>query len=100
MLHIEQYVPEYNIRTTVFLKLRTNSDSAVRCFTWLTILRSADPLVAFNPAIGEVIGKYVPTTILRSSLQTSNGLIPAARELMMLNRLLIKILGSICAFSC
>ena len=34
---IEQSVPEYNVRSTVFLKHRTNWDnvrSAVRSFTW------------------------------------------------------------------
>ena len=36
------------------------------CFTWSTILKSADPLVAFDRVIGEVIGRYVPTTVLRS----------------------------------
>ena len=30
-------------------------------------LNSADPLVAFDRAIGKVIGKYVPTTVLRST---------------------------------
>ena len=30
------------------------------------ILKSADPLVAFDRAIGEVIGLYVPTTVLCS----------------------------------
>ena len=32
-----------------------------------TILKSADPLVAFDRAIGEVIGRYVPTTVLRGT---------------------------------
>ena len=31
-----------------------------------TIWKSADTLVAFDRAIGEVIGWYVPTTVLRS----------------------------------
>ena len=47
----------------------TNWDSvrsAVRSFTWSTILNLADPLVAFDRAIGEVIGRYFPTTGLRS----------------------------------
>ena len=29
-------------------------------------MKSAEPLVAFDRAIGEVIGKYVPTIVLRS----------------------------------
>ena len=64
-----QSVPEYNVRSTVFLTHRTNWDSvhsAVRSFTWITILKSADPLVTFDRAIGEVIGRYVPTTVLHS----------------------------------
>ena len=31
-----------------------------------TILKSADPLVAFDRPIGKVIGRYVPTTVFRS----------------------------------
>ena len=52
-----------------FLKHRTNWDSvrsAVRSFTWSTILKSADPLVALDLAIGEVICRYVPSIVLRS----------------------------------
>ena len=30
------------------------------------MLRSADPLVEFDRAIGEVTGRYVPTTVLHS----------------------------------
>ena len=65
VLCVEQSVPEYNVRTTVFLKHRTNWDSvriAVRSFTYSTILKPVDPLVAFDRAIG----RYVPTTVLRS----------------------------------
>ena len=41
--------------------------SAVRSFKWSTILKSAaGPLVAFDRAFGEVIGRYVPTTVLHS----------------------------------
>ena len=68
MLRVEQSVPEYSVRSTVFRKNRTIRDcvrNAVRSFTWNTILKSADPLVAFGRAIGEVIGGYVPTTVLR-----------------------------------
>ena len=88
---VEQSVSEFNVRSTVFLKHRTNWDSvrsAVRSFTWSTILKSADPLVAFDRAISMVIGRYVCTTLLRK-LETSNGFMPAAGELMMLHRLLI-----------
>ena len=69
VLRVEQSVPEYNIRSTVFLKHRTtwnNVRSAVRNFTWSTILKSADPIDAFDRAIGEVIGRLFPTTVLRS----------------------------------
>ena len=50
-------------------KHRTNRDCvhiAVRSFTWNTILKSTDPLVASNRAIGEVIGRYIPATVLCS----------------------------------
>ena len=69
VLRVEQCVPEYNVRSTVYLKHRTNWDtvrSAVRSFLWSTILKSADTLVAFNRALDEVIPTYVPTTVLRS----------------------------------
>ena len=49
----------------VFLKHSTNWDSvrsAVRSFTWSTILKPADPLVAFGRAIGEIVS----TTVFRS----------------------------------
>ena len=52
-------------------------------------MKSADPLVAFDRATGEVIGRYVPTTVFVVDLATSNGLMPAAGELVMLNRRLI-----------
>ena len=69
VLRVEQSVLEYNARITVFLRHRTNWDTVsctVRSFTWSTILRSADPLNGFDRAIGEVIGRFVPTTVLRS----------------------------------
>ena len=69
VLRVGQSVPEYNVRSMVFLKYRTNWDSvrsAVISFQWSTILKSADSLVAFDRAIGEVIGRYVPTTVFRS----------------------------------
>ena len=69
VLRVEQSVPEYNVRSTLILKYRTNRDSvrnAVRSFKWSTILRSADSLVALDRAIGEVVGRNVPTTVLCS----------------------------------
>ena len=60
---VEQSVQEYNFKSSVILKHRTNWDNvrcAVRNFTWSTILKSADPLDAFDRAIGEVIGRLVP----------------------------------------
>ena len=51
VLHVEQSLPEYNVRNIVFLNHRTNWESvssAVWIFTWSTILKSADPLVAFD----------------------------------------------------
>ena len=68
VLRVEQSVPEHNIGSTVFLKHRTNWDnvtSALTNFTWSTILKSADPLHSFDRAIGEVICRLVPTTVLR-----------------------------------
>ena len=70
VLRVEQSVPEYNVRSAVLSNHRTNWDSvrsSVRSFTWSTILKSADPLVAFDRAIGEVIGRYAPTTVLHRS---------------------------------
>ena len=81
-------MPEYNIRSTVFLEHRINFDNvrrAVSSFTWSTILKSADPLDTFDRAIGEVIGGLVPTVFCVVDLETSNGLMPAAGELMMLS---------------
>ena len=113
VLRIEQCVPEYNIKSTVFLKHRRNWDN-VRCvirrFTWSTILKLADPLDAFDRAIGEVrslVGLFLPLFCVLN-LKTSNGLMQAAGELMMLSRLpimlgvehAVPILGSICACSC
>ena len=69
VLRVEQSVPEYNIRSTVFQKLCPNWDNVrctVRSFTWSTILKSADLLDAFDRAIGEVIGRLVPTTVSHS----------------------------------
>ena len=106
VLHVEQSVPEYNVRSTVFLKHSNNwhsVHSAVRSFTWSTILKSADPLVVFDRAIGGVIGMYVSTTALRSRSGDKCRSLPAAGKLMMLNRLLIvclETMGSICACSC
>ena len=68
VFQVEQSVPELNIRSTVLLKHNTNWDNvrfAVRSFTWSTILKSADPLDAFDRAIGEVIVTLVSTTVLR-----------------------------------
>ena len=53
-------MPQYNVRSTVFLKRRTNWDSirsAVRSFIWSTILKLADPLIALDRAVGDVIGR-------------------------------------------
>ena len=65
VLWVDQSVPEYTVRSTVFLKYRKNWDNdrcAVRSFTLLyTILKSDDPLDAFDRAIGEVIRRLVPT---------------------------------------
>ena len=61
--------PNQDVRRTVFLKHRSNWNSvrsAVRSITWSTILKSADSLVTFDRAISEVIGRYVPTTVLCS----------------------------------
>ena len=89
LLRVEQSVLEYNIRCALFLKHRTNWDNvccAVRSFTCSTILKSADPLHAFDRAIGKV-GLFLPLFCV-VDLETSNGLMPAAGELMMLSRLL------------
>ena len=54
VLHVQQSVPEYNVRSTVVLKHRTNWNgvrNAIRSFTWCTILMSANRLDAFDRAI-------------------------------------------------
>ena len=93
MLRVEQFVQEYNIRTTPFLKHRTNWDNvrcAVRSFTLSTILKLDDPLDAFNRAIGEVIAIGLFLRLFCAvDLDSSNCLMPAGIELMMLSRLLI-----------
>ena len=51
-----------------FFKHRTNYysvRSAGRSLRWSTILKSVDPLVAFERAIGDVICRCIPTTVLR-----------------------------------
>ena len=58
---------EYNVRSTVFLKRRTNWDSVLSAVRRFTSCKSADILVVFDQAIGEVICRYAPTTILRSN---------------------------------
>ena len=92
VLRVEQSVPEYNVKSTIFLMHRTNWSSvrsAVNSFTLSTNLKSTDPLVACDRATGEVIARYFHTTVLRSRSGDEHCLMPAARELMMLNRLLI-----------
>ena len=66
VLRVEQSVPEYNVRSTVFLKHRTDWESvlsAVRSFTCSIISKLPDPLIAFDRAITEIIGSYVPSTV-------------------------------------
>ena len=92
VLRVEQSVREHSIRSTVFLEHRTIWDNvccAVRSFNWSTILKSADPLHAFNRTNGEVIGRVVPTTVLCSKQWLCHWQLAAVRELMMLSRLLI-----------
>ena len=76
VLQVEQSVPEYNIRSTDFLKHRTNWDNvccAVRSFTFGTILKSVDPLDAFDRAIGEgLVSLFLPLFCI-VDLETSNG---------------------------
>ena len=67
VLRVEQSEPEYNVRSIIFLKHHTYWDNVLcagRSYTWSTILRSANPLDAFNWAIGEVLDRIVPTTVL------------------------------------
>ena len=91
VLRVAQPVPEYNVRSTVFLKHCTNSDSirgAVRSFTWSTILKSADLLVELDPVIGKGVGMFLQLFCV-IDLETSTGLMSASREPVILNRLLI-----------
>ena len=51
VLHVEQSVLEYNVNSTVLSQHRMNLDSvhsAVRSFTYSTLLKQADPLVMFD----------------------------------------------------
>ena len=52
-------------------------------------MKSGDPSVAFDRTIGEVIGRYVHTTVLRNRSGDKQWFMPAAGEHIMLNRLLI-----------
>ena len=95
-LRVEQSAPKYNVISTVFLKHRTNLGNvgcAVMSSTWNTILKSADPLDAFDRAIGVVIGRLVPTTVLHSRSEDKQWFDAAAGELIMLSRLLIIVPG-------
>ena len=67
VLRVEPSVTKYNVISTVFLIAPTGTVSAVvRSITWSTILKSADPIDAFDRAIDEVTGRHVPTTVFRS----------------------------------
>ena len=69
VLLVGQSVSGVQCQTYCHSETNTNWDnirSAVRSFTRSTILKSADPLDAFDLAIGEVIGRLVPTTVWRS----------------------------------
>ena len=70
VLRVEQSVPEYNMRSTVFLKRRSNWDNVrfagMQDFSCSPILKSADQLGTIDRAVGEVIGRLVPTTDLSS----------------------------------
>ena len=76
-----------NLYRSKILKVLSFWSRAVRSFILNTILKSADPIEAFDRAIGEVVGRLVPTTVCIVDLKTSNGLMPGAGELMMLRRL-------------
>ena len=62
---------------------------AVRSFTWSTIFRSADPYLPLTELlVRSFVGMFLPLFCV-IDLETSNGLMPAAGEHMMLNSLLI-----------
>ena len=52
-------------------------------------MKSADPLHAFDRALGEVIGRLVPTTVSLSTSGDKQWFDASSGELMMLSRLLI-----------
>ena len=54
-----------------------------------TIVKLADPSDAFKRAIGEAIGRLVPTTVLRRRSGEKQWFDTRTRELMMQSRLLI-----------
>ena len=71
VLRVEQSVPEYNVRSTVFLKHRTSWDSVRgvgRNCTWNTILKSYGPLDRSTELLlRSLVGtRHDPTTVLRS----------------------------------
>ena len=61
------------------------------CAVWSSILKSADSLDSFDRAIGEMrslVGLFLPLFYV-VVMETSNGLMPTAGELMMRSRLFI-----------
>ena len=67
VFNVEESVPKYKCQKCSLSEASYKLDSvrsAIRNFTWSTILKSADPLGAFNRAICEDIGRYVLTTVL------------------------------------
>ena len=103
-LRVKQSVPNYDVRSSVFLQYRTNWDivsCAVLSFTWSTILRSAVSINAFNRDIGEVIGRLVPTIVLRSISEDKQWFDASCRRALDAKlSTQCESLGSICACSC
>ena len=92
VLRVEKSVLEYNIRSTVYRTYHTNWDNvrcAVRSFTWSKILKSVDPLDAFDRTIVEVIRRLVRTTVLHSRSGDKRWFDASCRKNKMLSRLLI-----------
>ena len=96
VFHVEQSVPEYDVRSTVHIKQLTNLDSVhgvVRSFElylehhfevcWS--ISSIQPSYWWGHLY---VWTFLPLFCM-IDLETNNGLMSAARKLMMLNRLLI-----------
>lgn len=65
---VNQSLPSYDVRRTVFLKNRVNWDRVredVQDIAWSEIFKAQDPVSALNTAVSCIITRNVPTATLR-----------------------------------